>query len=258
MKKSVFVLAASLALFHLSATAATIIYSVGTVANDASGSSVFNGDGTYTDFVMAMRLNSGTNATVNSVTFAGTTLTGSGATLAASHTGGGVTSAITMSGTNTSGATTSSGGAGYTNSTLSDVLKLGFVSGNVNTSTESYILLTLSGLSVGMQYHLQTFHLQQGQSDRDTFVQNDSNLTNATSGFNAGGGTPPNNLAASVIYTWTADATSQAFRIAPVDDATTDRSVLNAAALYVVPEPATVGLLGFGALVTLIFRRRPR
>lgn len=110
-------------------------------------------------------------------------------------------------------------------------------------------VMTISGLSIGQQYRIQMLHHQVATAGtRDMEVHFGTLGTDPGSGaFSAAG-----NNGRIVTITFDATATSQSFFIRAGGN---DRTVLNGAVLFAVPEPSAALLGGLGVLAMLRRRR---
>lgn len=175
--------------------------------------------------------------------------------------GGGVTMTITGIGGNTIAMNTVPAGAGtYSNSNVAGVLGGGLASQASNATASVGIRLSLSGLTIGQQYSLQTLHWQTSNAaDRQMWMQNGSIVTPVDNQSSAFGPVDDplvsDSMAAFMTATWTADATTQVFNFVNTNNGVTSRALLNMAVLHAVPEPGTVTLLA-GSLVVLMVLRR--
>lgn len=110
---------------------------------------------------------------------------------------------------------------------------------------------TLSGLVIGQQYVFQVWLNDQRDTTADTMT------------YDSGSSTPQVTLTTTLtgsqaqytVGTFTADAVTQAFRMTPTGGG---GATMNLFQLRAVPEPATYGLLGAGALTSVVGVRRRR
>ena len=110
---------------------------------------------------------------------------------------------------------------------------LGMEEGNPYSST-----ITLSGLTNGTQYQIQFFADSTGSNTQT--ISGSGSMNSLTGKY--------------VTGTFTADATSQVLTVAYTGS--TNFAVANALTVGVVPEPATLALLGLGGLGVLLRRKR--
>lgn len=214
----------------------------------------FNSDGSFLandgDLKIAANLAGGntisSNITINGINFSNNStgdFSGSGITMDIVATGGGLNA--------------NANDPGYVDAAGLGQLVRGLAYSSAASGEGGEITMSLTGLSIGQEYRLQTFHLQQGTSpaERALTIQNGSI------------GTPSDNQSSAISYsssyeaafsslTWVADATSQDFIfLSTPPSGQYSRSVLDAAVLDAIPEPATLGLVG-GIAVLMIGLRR--
>ena len=224
------------------------------VVYDAPTTIPFNSDGSFlaNDGVLKIAANlAGGNTISSNITINGINFSNNGT---GDFSGSGITMDIVASGGGLNG---NADNPGYV-----DVAGLGqLVRGVAYSSPASgdggEITMSLTGLTVGQEYRLQTFHLQNGTTpqERALTIQNGSI------------GTPSDNQSSAISYsssyeaafaslTWVADDTSQDFIfLSTPPNNEWSRSVLNAAVLDAIPEPATLGLVGGVAVVMIGLRR---
>jgi hypothetical protein len=123
---------------------------------------------------------------------------------------------------------------------------------------------TLDGLTSGKEYQVQIWITDPRTAiDRTAYFYGEGNNTSTTAKIldfnvgNAAGG-----LGQYIIGTFTASGTSQSFLVEGGTGAggvAGDGGIqLNALQVRAIPEPATIGMLGLGALITLLIRRQIR
>ncbi|MCX6971150.1 MAG: PEP-CTERM sorting domain-containing protein [Verrucomicrobia bacterium] len=238
-------LAATLASSH----AATITWATPTAIT--ANSDVYN-SGTL---VMAYNVGTSTSTTVNGVTFAGFSTSGSSTTVGNA----------TLSTTTSFGSYNGFGeGATGVWPTLSSNYQTLLTNSTYANSEPGTFTLTLSGLTNGQNY---VFQIWQNDSrnygyGRESLVTGGAN--SVTLKYNVGNGTGwlgyVGGTGQFVTGTFTADSTSQVFTILGTGSGNFGvagpSTQLAAFQLQAVPEPTTWALLGAGLTVVTIFRRR--
>ncbi len=244
------------------APAAVITYSPTNIPFDSNGSFL---DNSGTTIIAANPAAS--NTVSGNYTLNGINLTNSASLSTASNmnplifTGGGTTMTITGIGGNTIAMNTIPAGNGtYSNSNVAGVLGGGLDSPASSTAAAVGIKLSLTGLTIGQQYSLQTLHWQSSNaSDRQMWMQNGSIATPGNNQSSAFGPVDDplvlDSKAAFMTATWTADATTQDFNFVNTNNGVFSRAVLNMAVLQAVPEPGTLTLLAGSLAALVVFRR---
>ncbi|MDQ8194112.1 PEP-CTERM sorting domain-containing protein [Coraliomargarita sp. SDUM461004] len=251
MKKTPIILAAALVFAVTSYGQATVTFDGPVRIFNSDPATTLDTDGTL---LLGMNVGSAsdvivdTNRSEGSLTFTGSDISGATQTVS----GGGVS--LTVSPDN---AFASRGEATYSNNPDLETLFSSFAMSNASNAASSRITLSLSGLTDGQEYRLQLLHYDPGvePNSREMNLYNADDLLNNTGVFTYYDSSSNIALNAVVITaTWTAVGTTQSFFLD--GEGAFDRSVLNAAILHSIPEPATyaafAGLLAFSAIM---FRR---
>jgi hypothetical protein len=217
---------ASALLGFIGAGAAVVVYETPTTIPLSSDGSFLNTDGALK---LAANL-AGSNTINSNIVINGITFSSNGA---GSFSSGGVSMTIVADG----GAVGSNAAdPGYADANIGNLVR-GVGTSDLANGGGKQMTMSLSGLTIGQEYRLQTIHLQYGPDPalRATTIQNGSvgtPSTNQSSVINFGA----SGEAGFSELTWTADANTQDFIFLSTPPGTNDfaRSLINAAILHAI------------------------
>lgn len=207
--------------------AAVITYSTPTtvpLATDGSFLSIDGGLKIAANLTGAQTVSS--NVTINGVTFSNSD--------SGDFSGGGITMDLTSGGALNSNFSD----PGYADDGMGVLVRGGGTSGAASGGGAA-ITMSLSGLSIGQVYRLQTIHLHSGVNPalRATTVQNGS-IAEPTNNQSSVISYSASNEAGYISMTWTADSSTQDFLfVSTPPDTEYARALLNGAVLHILPSP---------------------
>ncbi len=229
------------------ANAATLIYGSPVSVPDDSGS-VFLNSGTQ---VFGMNVGNGgpSVTTINSVVFNAGGYNSATLTQTQSQ-----TIALTVVTDANGGRDTPVAPGLYSSGSVNDLLNSNFFT---DAGAAGSITLSFSGLNIGQEYRVQSFHLMDTGNEGSREMFYDAAGANDSAAFEQTYTSGSLSNAVAMTFSFTADAVTQNVSLLPVDPgAGIDRSYLNGIAVYAVPEPSTTALMVLGGVGAIAFLRR--
>ncbi|MDQ8194104.1 PEP-CTERM sorting domain-containing protein [Coraliomargarita sp. SDUM461004] len=239
------------------ATAATINYDIPVSVSDDTGS-VFQNSGTQ---IFGMNIGNGgaTTSTINGVYFNSGGL--NKATDTQVLTQNGLT--VTMTATNSGAEQITAQAVGfYTNTSSSDevfdILNAGYMS-----SGGGGITLDFSGLSIGQEYRVQTYHLINtgDEKTREMYFSGGDGADSSVFQQTYTGGTEVGNISNAVTrtFTFTADAATLSVDLLGLNESGgLDRVYLSGISVHSIPEPSSAAMLMGALCITTVMTLRRR